>query len=297
MNLLVTGSHGLVGSRLVPELRRAGHEVVRAVRHAPATSGEVRWDPESGALTPAARFDAVIYLAGVGLASGRWTPELKRRAWASRVGATHALCTWLSRQSPPRVMLCASAIGIYGDRGDEPLDESSSSGRGYLADLAQAWETSSDPLRKVGTRVVHLRLGLVLAREGGALPALVAPARWGLGGPLGSGRQFWSWVAIDDVVRIFVRALARPELAGPVNVVAPVPVPQRDFARTLGAFLRRPALLPAPAWALRLLLGEMADATLLASARVFPRRLLEDGFVFEGQTLGDALRATLETCV
>ena len=294
MNILVTGASGLIGSRLVPELARAGHRVARGVRHPSTAPDEVGWDSGTGVLEPRRAFDAVIHLAGHGLATGRWTAAHKRRAWSSRVDATRALCEGLAKApAAPRVMVCASAIGIYGDRGDEPLDESSPTGTGYLPDLARAWEAACEPLASAGARIVNLRLGLVLAAEGGALPPLLRPARWGLGGPLGSGCQFWSWVAIEDAVAVFVRALARPEISGPVNAVGPEPVRQRDLARTLGRVLRRPAFFPVPAVFLRLMLGEMADAALLASARVLPRRLIADGYAFLRPDLEGALRAAL----
>jgi uncharacterized protein (TIGR01777 family) len=292
--VLVTGAGGLIGSRLVPELKRAGHTVVRAVRRAPASGDEVGWTPETGALEPWRPLDAVVHLAGQGLATGRWTRALKQRAWSSRVDATRALVERLAAAPrPPAVMVCASGVGIYGDQGDRIVDESFAPGKGFLAALAQAWEGATESLGASGTRTVSLRLGIVLTREGGALRPLLVPARLGLGGPLGSGRQFWSWVAIDDVVAVILRALARPEIAGPVNLVAPEPVRQSDFARALGRVLKRPAFLPVPALALRVLLGEMADAQILSSTRAVPARLEQDGFRFSYPDLEGALRAAL----
>jgi uncharacterized protein (TIGR01777 family) len=295
VNVLLTGAGGLIGSHLRPALAGSGHTVTRAVRRPPSAADEVQWTTGPGRLAPERAFDAVIHLAGHSLAAGRWTAAQKRQAWSSRVDATRALCERLAATpTPPRVMLCASAIGLYGDRGDEVLDESSPPGAGFLADLAGAWEAASAPLSGVGCRVAHLRLGLVLAREGGALPPLLRLARLGLGGPLGSGRQFWSWVAIDDVAAAFVHALesGRP---GAVNVVAPEPLRQRDFARVLGRVLRRPAFVPAPAPVLRIVLGEAADALLLASARVSPRRLQEERFLFRHPELAGTLRDLLQT--
>ncbi|TMQ69113.1 MAG: TIGR01777 family protein [Candidatus Eisenbacteria bacterium] len=292
MNVLVTGASGLIGTRLVPVLRRAGHDVARAVRRAPARSDEIAWTPETGALEPSRRFEAVVHLAGHSLASGRWTAALKRRAWSSRVDATRALCERLRATAPPPTFVCASAVGVYGDRGEEPLDETSPPGTGFLAELARAWEDACAPLATSTCRVVSMRLGLVLAREGGSLPRLLLPARLGLGGPLGNGRQFWSWVMLEDVLTAFERALLG-SLRGPVNVVAPCPVRQRDFAIALGRAIHRPAFWPVPSPVLRAILGEMADAMILASARVAPRRLTEDGYRFHHPDLGPALRGLL----
>jgi hypothetical protein len=297
MKVLVTGAGGLVGSSLVPSLRAAGHEVLRAVRRPVAAQDEVRWDVARGSLDPwpdVAAPQAVIHLAGESLARGRWTKESERRAWESRVEATGALATWLAARSlPPRHLIGASAVGFYGDRGDEPLDETRPRGEGFLAELAEAWERAPLALAATGTRVAHLRIGLVLARRGGALPRLLLPARLGLGGPLGGGRQFWSWIALEDVVGAFRHVLERPSLVGPVNAVAPAAVRQREFARALGRALGRPAWLPAPAPLLRLLLGRMADALLLASQRALPERLRVAGYVFRQPTLEAALEAAL----
>jgi hypothetical protein len=292
VNVLVTGASGLIGTRLVPTLRRAGHDVARAVRRPAVSSDEIAWTPETGALEPTRRFDAVVFLAGHSLASGRWTATLKRRAWTSRVDATRALCERLRAGTPPATFVCASAIGIYGDRGDEALDETSSPGAGFLAELTRAWEDACAPLASTACRVVTMRSGLVLAREGGPFPRLLVPARLGLGGPWGSGRQFWSWVMLEDVVAAFEHAL-HGSLRGPVNVVAPGPVRQRDFALALGRALHRPAFWPTPSTILRVVLGEVADTMILASARVAPRRLAEDGFHFRHSDLEAALQSLL----
>ncbi len=283
----------MIGRRVVRALSGQGHRVWRAVRRPSARPDEVAWTPDRGALATAVSFDAVVHLAGESLAAARWSPSVERRLWSSRVDATRALCERLSSSMPPRTLVCASAVGIYGDRGDELLDESSAPGRGFLAELAQAWEAACAPLARAGWRVVSPRFGLVLSRDGGALRSLLLPARLGLGGPLGGGRQFWSWIAIADLVAALRRAVDDPGLAGPINVVAPDSIRQRDFARELGQVLRRPSSWPTPAWLLRGLLGEMAEAMILSSARVVPRRLEVAGFTFQHPDLTSALRAAL----
>lgn len=296
MKIAVTGSSGLVGSSLVPFLKAGGHEVRRLVRRAPHAPDERRWDPAGGALDPAALegLDAVVHLAGESIASGRWTAARKRRILESRAAGTRALAEALARQARrPRALVCASAIGYYGDRGDERLDESSARGSLFLSEVCEAWERAADPARAAGIRVVHLRLGVVLSPAGGALAKMLPPFRLGLGGRLGSGRQVMSWIAIDDVVGAFWRALERDDLSGPVNAVAPAPVDNATFTRVLGRVLGRPTVFPVPAFAARLALGQMADELLLASARVEPRALLASGFAFEHPDLEGALRHVL----
>ena len=294
MNILVTGAGGFLGSALTAALRGSGEEVVRAVRRPAAAPDEARWDPVTGMVEGGPPVGAVLHLAGASLAGGRWTMERKRELERSRLHSTHGLCEWLARRpTPPAVLVAASAVGLYGDAGDTPLDESSPPGAGWLASLAERWERACDPARQAGIRVVHLRFGLVLGASGGALPPMLRLFRLGLGGPLGGGRQYWSWVALPDVIAVVRRALEDPALSGPFNVVAPEPMRQRAFARELGRVLHRPAALPAPAFALRWVLGEMADALLLSSARVLPRRLGEVGFSWRVPELGDALRQAL----
>ena len=296
----VTGASGLVGSALVTGLTSAGHRVVRVVRGAGAASvaGQrlARWDPESGALEPSALAgaDAVVHLAGESVAGGRWTEAKKRRIRSSRVDVTRRLAEALLRlERPPRLLVSASAVGYYGDRGSEILREDSSPGPGFLAEVCREWEAATDPAARAGIRVVRLRIGMVLSRRGGALGAMLTPFRLGAGGPVGSGVQWVSWIAIDDLVGAILHALATESLAGPVNAVAPEPVTNRELARTLGRVLRRPALLPLPAVAARLLFGQMADELLLASARVEPARLRATGFTFRHARLEDALRHEL----
>jgi uncharacterized protein (TIGR01777 family) len=299
-SVAVTGSTGLVGAALTVALARGGHRVVRLVRSGTATQapGEhtVRWDPGRGTIDAAGLegVDAVVHLAGESIASGRWTAAKRRRIRDSRVGATRVLAEALARlERPPATLVAASAVGYYGDRGDEVLREESAPGGGFLADVCREWEAAAAPAARRGLRVVHMRIGMVLAATGGALAALLPPFRLGLGGPVGSGRQWMSWISLDDLVRAILHALATASLAGPINAVAPAPVTNREFARTLGRVLRRPAVLPLPAVAARLLLGRMADELLLASARVVPARLEAAGFTFGDATLERALRRLL----
>ena len=296
----VTGASGLVGSALVPALTSTGHRVLRLVRGAggaPAAGEPIaRWDPESGALEASALagVDALVHLAGESVASGRWTESKKRRIRSSRVDATRRLAGALARlERPPRVLVTASAVGYYGDRGSELLREESAPGAGFLAEVCREWEAATEPAAHAGIRVVRLRIGMALSRRGGALATMLTPFRLGAGGPVGGGAQWVSWIALDDLVRAIRHALTTDTLAGPVNAVAPEPVTNRELARTLGRVLGRPALLPLPAVALRLLFGQMADELLLASARVEPARLRATGFTFRHATLEGALRHEL----
>ena len=294
----IAGAGGFVGSALAALLAADGRRIVRFVR-APRAGGPdaIPWDPPGAGPDPAALapLDAVVNLAGADLAGGRWTATRRRRLEDSRVGATAALARALAAAPPrPRTFVSVSAVGWYGDRGDEPLDEASPPGRGFLAELAQAWERAAEPAAAAGVRVVQPRLGLVLAPHGGVLARLLPVFRLGAGGPLGAGRQWWSWVTLADALRGLVFALDHPALAGPLNLVAPAPVRQREWATALARALRRPAFLPAPAFALRLLLGRReADQMLLAGQRVRPARLLAAGFRFDAPELAPALAAML----
>jgi hypothetical protein len=288
----------LVGSAVVTVLRGAGHRVDRVSRRPPEPeSTDIQWDPARAQLDPRALegVDAVVHLAGESIAARRWTQAVKERVRRSRVESTRLLSETLGRLSRrPRVLVSASAVGYYGSRGEELLTEDSPPGEGFLSDVARAWEAATEPARAAGIRVVHPRLGLVLAGQGGALPRMALPFRLGVGGVIGDGRQYWSWVALEDVTRVVELAIALESLAGPVNAVAPAPVTNREFTRALGRVLRRPTLLPLPAFAVRLLLGEMGQALLLDSARVLPRRLEHAGFRFRHPKLEGALRAALE---
>ncbi|MBW3542612.1 MAG: TIGR01777 family oxidoreductase [Planctomycetes bacterium] len=296
MRVLVTGSSGLIGSDLVSFLTTGGHEVVRLVRRQAHAADEIAWQPSGGAIDrPALEgFDAVVHLAGENIAGGRWTAKRKARIRSSRVEGTRLLAEALAGlEHKPRVLVCASAIGYYGDRGSEVLDESSSSGDNFLAEVCREWEAAAEPARQAGIRTVHTRFGVVLSAAGGALKQMLTPFKLGAGGKIGSGRQYWSWVAIDDVVGAIHHALMMDSLDGPINVTAPQPVTNREFTKTLGRVLHRPTLLPLPGFAARLALGEMADELLLASARVVPQKLQDSGYEFRYTDLEAALRHAL----
>lgn len=296
MKVIVSGAGGLIGSALLPALKAAGHHIVRLVRPPAAGGpGEAYWDPAAGQLDPTVLngADAVINLNGRSIADGRWTSAVKDALRSSRLGATATITSAIERcDSPPRVLVNASAVGFYGDRGDEILDETSPVGEGFLAELSRDWETAATRVESADTRVVLLRLGMVVATEG-ALDRMLKPFKMGLGGPIGSGNQFWPWIGIDDVVGIVQFMLEIDELEGPLNLVSPQEIRCADFARTLGRVLGRPAVLPVPAFAARLALGEMAEALLLASARVRPTALEEAGYTFLTPTLEKAIRAAL----
>ena len=296
MHVLMTGSHGLIGSALMPFLGDGGHQVRRLLRTESDESGTTSWDPEAGTFAPGAfaGIDAVAHLAGESIASGRWTTARKSNIRDSRVIGTRNLCTVLAGlETPPRVLVAASAIGFYGDRGDELLDESAPPGSGFLPGVCQEWEDAVAPARARGIRVVHLRTGIVLSPQGGALAQMLLPFKLGAGGVLGSGNQYMSWVALDDMLGIVLHALTDTSVSGPVNAVAARAVTNREFTKTLGKVLQRPTIFPVPAYAVRLLFGEMGDALLLASTRVAPTRLKEAGFEFAYPDLEGALRHVL----
>lgn len=292
----VSGASGLVGAALCRALSAAGRRVLRLVRGDASGPCDVAWDPAAGSLDEAALAGAasVVHLAGAPI-SVRWSAAAKARIRDSRVHGTRAIAEGLARlESPPEVLVCASAIGYYGDVDDDLVrDETAPPGGGFLGETAQAWEAACEPARAAGIRVVHLRFGVVLSPAGGALAAMLPAFRLGLGGPVGSGRQWMSWVALDDAVRVIRRAIDDPTLEGPLNVVAPAPVRQAEFAKTLGRVLGRPALLPLPGFAVRALFGDMGEALLLKGARVEPAALQRAGFCFEHPRLGDALGALL----
>jgi uncharacterized protein len=299
MKILVTGSHGLIGSALIPFLTTGGHSVTRLVRREtarPCAESTVRWDPILGTIDQQGLegHDAVVHLAGENISGGRWNERQKKAIRESRLHGTRMICDALLKlRQPPKGLVCASAIGIYGDRGDEILDEKSAAGTGFLAEVCRDWEATTESVRLRGIRVVNLRFGIVLSPAGGALAKMLLPFRLGLGGVIGSGKQFWSWVGIDDVVGAIHHALNSEHLNGLVNAVSPHPATNRDFTKTLGKVLGRPTVFPMPAFAARLALGQMADDLLLSSARVVPRRLEETGYVFRSPDLEPALRHVL----
>ncbi len=295
MKVLVSGSSGLIGSALVPALRQAGHQVVRLVRRRPEPPDEFFWLPDAGQLDRSALegVDAVIHLAGETIGK-RWTSSVKERIRTSRIEGARLLTEAMREMgTPPRVFVSASAVGYYGDRGSEILDENEAPGRGFLAEVCKDWEAATRPAAERGVRVVNTRTGIVLSGRGGALKAMLPLFQLGLGGVLGDGRQYMSWIAIDDAVRGYLHLLEDSGLSGPVNLTSPNPVTNAEFTQTLAKVLGRPAFLRVPAQVLALPLGEMAQETLLASQRAIPRRLLERGFQFQYPELEGALRHVL----
>lgn len=298
MKILISGASGFLGSALTTFLRENGHEVVRLIRPgAPMSSETVVWDPALGQIdaTRLEGFDAVVHLSGESV-SGRWTSSKKTAIHDSRVQGTKLLAGTLAALSrPSSVFISASATGYYGDRGDEILTEESAIGKtGFLPGVCREWEEAAQPLRKKGIRVVHLRFGVILGAEGGALAKMLSPFRKGLGGIIGSGRQYMSWVSLEDVLGVVEHALNTPALEGPVNVVSPEPVTNKEFTKALGEILHRPTIFPIPAMAAKLLFGEMAEELLLASTRVEPRKLLKSGYRFKHMHLPEALQAILK---
>ncbi len=295
LRVAVAGASGLIGSALVRRLEKDGHTVLRLVRRDPGGAGEVRWDPASGSVDASALagVDAVVNVAGENVGE-RWTDERRRRIRASRVEGTRLLAEAMAGLSPrPRVLVNASAVGIYGDRGDERVDEMSSGGEGFLAGVVREWEAATAPASDAGIRVVLPRMGVVLSARGGALAKMLTPFRLGAGGTMGSGRQWMSWVSLDDAVDVMYLSLVDERLSGPVNVVAGA-VTNEQFTHTLAKVLNRPAFVPVPAFALKLAFGEMAKETILISQRVEHRKLTQLGYSFAHPELEGALRAALK---
>jgi hypothetical protein len=294
MNVLISGATGLIGSALVPELEAKGHTVTRLSRSR-SGANTIRWDPSAGTIDGDLEgTDAVVHLAGESIAQGRWNSDKKRRILDSRVQGTRLLAEKISAlATPPKVMVSMSAVGYYGDRGDEVLTEESAPGADFLTRVCREWEAAAEPARRAGIRVVHPRLGIVLTPQGGALGTTLPIFKLGGGGKIGSGRQWWSWVALDDVVGSVLHALTDEGVEGPVNVGSPNPMTNAEYTKVLGKVLGRPTVLPLPAPAARIMLGEVADALLLASQRMRPARLQATGYAFRYPQLEGALRHLL----
>lgn len=297
MRVLVSGSSGLIGSALLPALREAGHDVLRLVRRAPESPDEVRWDVESGTLERDAlgSVDAIVHLAGEGIGEKRWSPEQKRRILDSRVKGTRLLAETAAALDPrPSVFVCGSAVGFYGLRGDEVLTEESTSGDGFLADVVRQWEAAAAPAADAGIRTVLLRTGIILSPEGGALGRLLPLIKLGVGGRLGSGRQWWSWIALEDEVRLILHCLDHDDVAGPVNATAPQPATNAEVVKALGKAAGRPTVLPVPTFALSLVMGgELTDEVILAGQRALPKAAEAAGFRFTHPDIDSAARAIL----
>ena len=300
MNILITGSTGLIGSELCAVLAKSKHRVLRMVRRRPAQANEVGWDPASGTLDKSALegLDAVVHLAGESIASGRWTIEKRRRIRLSRIQGTGLLAQSLATLlDPPKVLISVSAVGYYGNRGEEQLNEESGSGDGFLPEVCREWESATEPAAKRGIRVVMPRVGMVLSAARGALALMLPIYRLGIGGKIGSGHQYMSWIAIDDMAGIISHAMNCESLQGPVNAVSPNPVTNSVFSKTLAQVLSRPAIFSLPAFAARLAFGKMADEALLASSRALPTRLIESGYKFAFPNLEGALRHILNKSI
>jgi uncharacterized protein (TIGR01777 family) len=292
LKIIISGASGMIGTALTQFLTGGGHEVRALVRRQPKGS-EIFWNPDKGEIDPNSleNADAVIHLAGENIGAGRWTAKRKKRIRESRVTGTKFLAeTVASLKNPPKVFITSSAIGFYGNRGDEILTEDSPAGKGFLTEVCQAWEEASEPAKKAGIRVVHLRTGIVLSANGGALPKMVLPTLMGAGGVIGTGRQWMSWITLEDLVGIFNYAIHHPALSGPVNATAPVSVTNEDFTPILGMILKRPTFFPLPGFVVKLLFGEMGEALLLEGQRVTPDRLTREGFEFLYPNLWSALR-------
>lgn len=296
MRIAITGASGLVGTRLQAFLTTGGHEVIHLVRSEPASADEVFWNPATGDIDTRRLegLDAVVHLAGVSISGGLWTRKRKQAILESRVQGTDVLTRALAAmKSPPKVLVTASGVNFYGDNGDRESTEATPQGDGFLADVVKRWEAAADPAREVGIRVVNLRFGVVMAGEGGMLPLISLPFRFGAGGPLGSGKQWMSWIALDDLIGVIHEAINNDALSGPVNATAPQPVTNEEFTKTLGRVLKRPTFFRVPAVVARTVGGQLAEELILISQRVIPSRLDEIGFRFAFPTLEPALRQEL----
>lgn len=297
MNIAVSGSHGLVGSALVPLLTTQGHSVRRIVRSADESErDDIVWNSSADSVDPSKLegLDCIVHLAGESIADGRWNEEKKKAIFDSRVKRTRGLCEAIAKmKKPPAVLVCASAIGYYGDRGEQEVDEKSSRGSGFLSNLCREWEEATLAARDAGVRVVNIRIGVVLSPRGGALAKMLPPFQIGAGGPIGSGKQYMSWISVDDVAGAIYHCITEGTVSGAVNLVAPHPVTNGEFTNSLGKVLFRPTLFPVPEFAARLVFGEMADELLLSSTRVEPAKLRETGYHFMYPDIESALRHVL----
>lgn len=294
MHVFITGASGLIGKQLAQSLRGAGHHVTEITRRAPANDQQRQWEPAATALpdTLLDGCDVLVHLAGESIAEGRWNAAKKQRIRDSRVQSTRLLAEAIARrEQKPSAFVVASAIGFYGDRGAEELTEGSPAGTGFLADVCREWEEAAQPAQAAGVRTVHVRTGIVLAKEGGALKAMLTPFRLGGGGIMGNGRQYWSWISLEDIVRMFEFAVTHDNVSGILNGTAPQPVTNQQFTKALGKALSRPTIFPMPAFAAKLVLGEMAEALILSSARVLPQQAEQFGFKFSHPELPAALAA------
>ncbi|MCA9035029.1 MAG: TIGR01777 family oxidoreductase [Planctomycetaceae bacterium] len=298
MTVAISGATGLVGQALSLRFQSRGDRVLSITRRdGDGFDDSVRWDPSTGLVNPARLegIDAVVHLAGENIAGGRWTDSLKKRLRSSRIQGTRSLVESLSKlKHRPRTLVCASAIGYYGDRGDAALTEDASAGNGFLPDLCRDWEAEAIKAEELGMRVVCVRIGIVLSPKGGALAKMMLPFKAGVGGNIGAGDQFWSWIGLNDLARVLEFCVDNQQLTGPVNAVSPNALTNAEFTRNIGAVLHRPTIFPLPAFMAKLVLGEMANELLLASARVVPQKLLKAGFKFEHPELASCLKHELQ---
>ena len=299
MKILITGASGLVGGKLIPVLEAKGHEIFRLSRGKPKNANDIQWDAYEGfekdEFAKLEGIDAVVHLAGENVAGGSWTDERKKRIKDSRVVGTRTLIDALKRlENPPKVVVSASAIGFYGNRGDEILTEESETGEGFFPEVCREWEAEGEKAREFGARVVFPRIGVVLSKDGGALEKMLTPFKFGVGGTVGSGDQWMSWVAIDDLVKMILFAVENEEFEGAFNATAPNPVQNEEFTNTLGKVIKRPTILPVPSFGIKLLFGEMGETLLLEGARILPKKLQDAGFEFEYPDLTSAFEAELK---